>query len=167
MSSNKKDSMNNQQKRCINNHGEECIGRWISILYRCGHQYIEKQLKPFNIGKGQFIFLAELYIEDGISQDELSNNLYIDKGTTARALLTLEREGFIERRQDMDDRRINKVFLTAKAHKIRDDFFAALNQGAEFFETGFTDDERRQALSLLKRMANNMTGVAPAAGVDS
>ena len=41
------------------------------------------------------MFLLELYKKDGKNQEELSEKLNIDKGTTARAIKKLEEEGFL------------------------------------------------------------------------
>ena len=39
-----------------------------------------------------------LYRKDGISQEELSENLHIDKGTTCRAIKKLEEEGLFDKK---------------------------------------------------------------------
>ena len=76
------------KRRCDN------IGKYISQLYRRGGIFITKRMEKYNIGQGQFMFLLELYIEDGRNQEELSKVLKIDKGTTARAIKKLEEEGY-------------------------------------------------------------------------
>ncbi|MGL5583195.1 MAG: MarR family winged helix-turn-helix transcriptional regulator, partial [Cetobacterium sp.] len=68
----------------------ENIGRYFSQMYRKGRIFYSQELKKFGLGSGQSIFLFQLYKKDGVSQDELANTLYIDKGTTARSLKTLE-----------------------------------------------------------------------------
>lgn len=65
---------------------DKSVGRYISILYRQAQAYISSQMKQYNIGSGQYSFLLVLYRNDGISQEELSDQLMIDKGTTARAI---------------------------------------------------------------------------------
>ena len=82
---------------------EELLGRTVSILYRLGQSHMGKQLEPYNIGAGQFSFLAELLHRDGISQDEVALNLRCDKGTAARAIQHLEKHGYLERKQDKED----------------------------------------------------------------
>ena len=100
------------------NDNQSSIGRPISILYRYGQSYTSKKLEAYNIGSGQYIFLLALYRNDGISQEELSAYLKIDKATTAKAVKKLIEAGYIRRDIDSSDKRAYKVFLTAKARDV-------------------------------------------------
>ena len=42
------------------------IGKYISLLHRKGSIFINRELSNYGIGSGQFMFLLELYIQDGI-----------------------------------------------------------------------------------------------------
>ena len=48
------------------------IGKYISLLHRKGSIFINRELSNYGIGSGQFMFLLELYIQDGRNQEELS-----------------------------------------------------------------------------------------------
>ena len=96
------------------------IGKYISLLHRKGSIFINRELSNYGIGSGQFMFLLELYIQDGRNQEELSERLKIDKGTTARALKKLEEQGFITRLKDECDKRSNKIYLTQKAKDVQE-----------------------------------------------
>jgi len=133
----------------------ESIGRWISILYRIGQTRVAGELEPLGVGKGQHSFLAVLYQGDGISQCDLARVLSMDKGSVARALDKLERAGFVERRRDDTDRRTNLVYLTDRARDIEDRLFSILASWTNTLAEGFTEEERRQTLALLRRMAEN------------
>jgi len=76
---------------------DKLIVRWLSIVYRLGQSFLDKELKLYNLGSGQGMFLAGLLHRDGISQEHLSALLCIDKGTTARAIKKLEEEGYVLR----------------------------------------------------------------------
>ena len=89
-----------QKENCEN------IGKYISQLYRRGGAFISKGMEKYNIGQGQFMFLMELYTQDGKNQEDLSKILKIDKGTTARAIKRLEEEGYVRREKDDHDKRI-------------------------------------------------------------
>ena len=80
----------------MNNNIKEPIGKYISQIYRKGRAFISKGLTQYDMGYGQMLFLLQLYNQDGISQEELTEKLNIDKGTTARSIKKLEKEGFIE-----------------------------------------------------------------------
>lgn len=134
---------------------EESLGRWVSILHRRMQAYIARELAPYEVGKGQHQFLARLFQEDGVSQKDLAEFLQMDKGSVAHALRRLEQNGYIAREKDVGDQRISRVYLTGKAKHMRATFFAVLSSQTDVLAEGFTDEERHQALALLKRMAEN------------
>jgi DNA-binding MarR family transcriptional regulator len=131
------------------------INRWISILYRYGQSHISKQLEFYNIGSGQYIFLIALYKKDGISQEEISDHLKIDKATTAKSIERLEKEGYVKRDIDSKDKRAYKVFLTQKAFDVRPIICSVLKKWSAVLSEGLTEDEKSIALNLLGRMAKN------------
>ena len=133
----------------------DSLGRWIAALFRYGRAYVEIEMKPHGIGKGQFPFLIRLLRDDGCSQDELAESLLMDKTVTARALAKLEKQGFILRRMDAHDSRIKRVYVTDKTRAIREEIFAAPRNWTRVLVRGFTPEERATALDLLERMAAN------------
>ena len=94
---------------------ETSLDRWISIIHRYGQSYLEKQCDDLDIGYGQLAFIRALSRRDGLSQEELSEVLSIDKTTTARAIKTLVELGYVSRSPDSTDGRIYHLSLTAKA----------------------------------------------------
>jgi DNA-binding MarR family transcriptional regulator len=138
-----------------NNQKCEALGKYISILYRQGNAFLTKKYSKYNIGSGQYMFLIQLYGKDGLSQEELSSRLNIDKGTTARAIKKLEDEGYIIREIDEDDKRAYKIFLTEKAKEIREGFFKILGDWNNILTSGLTAEEVEIVLKLMKKVANN------------
>jgi DNA-binding MarR family transcriptional regulator len=96
------------------------LGKWISILYRYGQINMTHQFKKHNIGIGQhYMFLLPLFHNDGITQEQLSLKLNVDKATTARAVKKLEDEGYILRKIDETDKRAYHICLTNKSINIQ------------------------------------------------
>lgn len=138
---------------------EESLGRTVSILYRLGQSHMGKKLESYNIGAGQFSFLAELLRRDGISQDEVASIFRCDKATAARAIQHLEKHGYLERRQDEEDRRVKKVFVTAKAREFSPILFSCLQGWTETLFQGFSNEEKELLLRLLSQSVKNATEV--------
>jgi DNA-binding MarR family transcriptional regulator len=136
------------------------IGRLIGMLYRHGHNHIARQLEPYGIGRGQFVFLALLYERDGLSQDELASYLLIDKGTAARALQSLEKAGYVHRRRDRGDRRVNRVDLTARARAFEPTLRGILREWTGLLFKDFNRKERELSFKLLERMSENVKRLA-------
>ncbi len=131
------------------------LGRWISILYRYGQSYLSKKMEPYNIGRGQLIILLYLSRNDGLSQQDLTDYIKIDKGCIAKSIKSLEEEGYISRSTDPDDRRAVKVFLTQKARDVLPVVRDTIKSWESVLVSGLTDDERQLAEQILYKMAKN------------
>ena len=134
---------------------KESIGRWISMLHRYGNVYMNEQLKEYNLGAGQYQYLAVLYQNEGISQDEIACFLKMDKGTTARAIAKLEKEGYVERKVFSVDKRIKKLYLTDKGYMFEAKLGAILLGWKNILTEGLSTDEQEHALRLLNKMSLN------------
>jgi DNA-binding MarR family transcriptional regulator len=133
------------------------IPKWVSLIYRYGQMYIGEQLKEYGIGKGQHIFLNALFKQDGLSQEELSDILKIDKGTTAKALKKLEAQGYVIRTVRAEDKRSYQVHLTDKAWQIKGKLREVLTNWRHILSKDFSEEEQQQALKYLEKMWNNVT----------
>ena len=136
--------------------GNKHIGKYISQLYRKGSVFINKEVSEYGIGSGQFMFLLELYINDGKNQEEIAETLKIDKGTTARALKKLEEQGFVTRIKDENDKRSNKIYLNDKAKDVREGVLDVLNDWNKEITKSLTEEEEEMPKSLLEKVCKNI-----------
>ena len=132
------------------------IGKYISQLYRKGSSSINKEISKYGIGSGQFMFLLELYKKDGKNQEEIAEDLKMDKGTTARALKKLEEQGFLTRLKDEKDKRSNKIYLSDKAKNIREDIFNILDDWNKQITKSLTKEEVKMLEDLLEKVCKNI-----------
>jgi DNA-binding MarR family transcriptional regulator len=76
--------------------------------------------------------LHELWQEAPLSQSELSRRLDIGNATVGQTLKRLERDGFVARDRNGDDKRVVMVRLTERGRRVRQRFYhAAETQIAE------------------------------------
>ena len=141
----------------MTNNSCQSVGKYISIIHRTGSSFLSKEFSKFNIGSGQYMYLIHLYKNDGLSQEELTEILNIDKGTTAKSIKKLETEGFVMRVKDKNDKRINRVYLTPKALEIKDEFLSSINAWDNTLTSNISYAEKEQALTLLKKITYNIT----------
>lgn len=134
---------------------KEPIGKFISQIYRKGNSFIAKELSEYGIGSGQLMFLIELYKQDGISQEDLSEVLNIDKGTTARALKKLEDANCVIRLKDEQDKRAYKIYLTKQGKEIKDNVYYVLKQWDDTISNTITQEESELLTSILKKICIN------------
>ena len=132
------------------------IGKYISQLYRKASIFINREVSKYDIRSGQLIFLMDLYAQDGKNQEEISERLKIDKGTTARALKKLEEQEFITRVKDIDDKRANRIYLTEKSIELKEDIYSVFDDWNEKISENLTKEEEETLKNLLEKVCKNI-----------
>jgi DNA-binding MarR family transcriptional regulator len=105
---------------------------------------------------GQLPALIQVYRHPGITQDGISANAGLDKGTVARTVKQLEDNGFVIRQIDSGDKRINHIFATKKGLESEEQVFQIIEELHEVLYEGLSDSEIAEAISLLEHMRRNM-----------
>lgn len=134
---------------------ETSFGYKISQLHRLIQLHTATAFEPFGLGAYQVPFVAELFREEGQTQDQLSARLHIDKAATARALAKLEQRGLVVRRVNSANRRQKLIYLTERTKCLQEEFLTPLLRVTEILAQGFSEEEKGQALRLLDRMVSN------------
>ena len=135
--------------------GRKTIGRLVALLYRMSTLYLGRELSGLKIGSGQYIFLAELFDQEGQSQDELTQKAYVDKANTARALGKLEQAGYVRRVPDQNDQRVKRSFLQPVALEIQDEFWRIITGWSDILTQNFTEKRKERLMKDLAEMADN------------
>lgn len=133
----------------------EALGAYISQIHRKSNVFITKRLSKHGIGSGQYMFLLRLYNKDGINQEALAESLFIDKGTTARAIKRLEEEGIVYRVKDEMDKRAYAIYLTDKAKNIRCEVFEILKEWENIVTLNLNMEEKSEIIKILKKISSN------------
>lgn len=87
-------------------------------IWRCSILYKEEKLNHLEISPYQISYLINISKYPGISQEQLSKNIYVHKSNVARQLSSLEEKGFIYRENSHIDKRVLLVYPTDKTLKI-------------------------------------------------
>ncbi len=77
-----------------------------------------------NLTIEQWSVLYHLWKEDGKSQQELCNYTFRDKPSITRLVDNLEKLKLVKRVASKEDRRINRIYLTAEAVKLQEQTMA-------------------------------------------
>ncbi len=133
---------------------EKSVGRLVSILYRKNQVYLNGVLKPLGITAAEVPVLTFLFRNDGVSQEQLSSFLVIDKASITRALQTLAAKGYVRKERDPADRRSNRVFLTAQATEREERIYALLRQWTAMLTEGLDRQAVGTMFDVLERMAD-------------
>jgi DNA-binding MarR family transcriptional regulator len=134
---------------------EESFGKWISIIHRNLCAYMNQSLPGCDIGYGPKRFLIEIALFPGLTQEEVSERLLMDKTTTARAVKELEKKGYITRKRDPEDRRRRRLWPTEQGKAFAPKVIEARKKAQEALAQGFTTKERARLATWLKRLSEN------------
>ncbi|WP_101773308.1 MarR family winged helix-turn-helix transcriptional regulator [Peptostreptococcus faecalis] len=131
-------------------------GRLVSFLHRKCQMYKNIHLKELNITAAEQPFMSALYSQDGVSQEYLSSYLSIDKASTARVIDSLLKKGFIIKKKDLEDKRVNRIYLSEKGLSIKSEVKSILNDWGMILTNDMSEEEKEIAYSYLERMVNNI-----------
>lgn len=94
----------------------------------------------------------------GSSIKELAGHLKITHQAARKLVDKLRLKGIVEQRTSQSDRRVSRVFLTHEGEKLCEMLKRGGTTTGERVLTGFTDDEKKTLLLLLRRIEKNIDG---------
>ena len=87
-------------------------------LYRLLRVYADKEASRFGITRAQWAVLAKVERSEGMKQSELAEQMEMQPITLTRLIDKLCDNGWIERRGDETDRRVNRLYLKKAARPL-------------------------------------------------
>jgi DNA-binding MarR family transcriptional regulator len=132
------------------------IARGLRAAYMLMHRQTHAVLSGDGFTPVQYVLLALLEAEDGITQQELTRRASSDPNTIRATLLILERNGMVVRREHLSDRRAKAIQLTAEGRRTYAKLSAALKPLQEALLAPFNADEAATLVSGLSRIADAM-----------
>lgn len=121
-------------------------------ITRCQNQKRREFMAQFELEGLHAKYIDALCENPGISQEQLSRNVYVNKSNVARQISTLERLGWVRREQDENDKRILRVYPTEKALRIWPEIVGMERQWDDFITENLTEEERHTVATLLRKM---------------
>jgi DNA-binding MarR family transcriptional regulator len=131
---------------------EKNIGFLLAKAYQRACAIFKDEFDVYDLTPQQFGLLAFLWIEDGLSQSELSARSQIDRTTMGGIIDRLEKEGLVSRADHPDDRRAFQVFLSEKGRTLEEELSAAANHVLERVNAPLTLEEQKTLIRLLQKI---------------
>ncbi|MTK12554.1 MAG: MarR family transcriptional regulator [Clostridiaceae bacterium] len=129
--------------------------RLTNSIYRCTQAHIDKKLEKFNLTTGTYPYLLVLNRNEGISQNEISRELNVDKAMSARTVKKLIELGYIRKEENAEDIRAYKLYITDKAKSIIPEILEILDDFTNILVQG-NDGERIEAsIEFLESVLEN------------
>lgn len=105
----------------------------------------------------QWFCLNKLDRQDGLSQVELCESTLSDRPNMTRILSALEAKGMVKRKDDKEDQRRVRVFLTAKGQRSHDSFAAVFAEEDKRIRKGLSKKDVAQLRQVLDALEKNLT----------
>jgi MarR family transcriptional regulator, transcriptional regulator for hemolysin len=90
----------------------------LAELQRLVRAYADKQAARYGITRAQWAVLAKVERFEGLKQSELAEQMEMQPITLTRLIDRLCENGWIERRSDDADRRVNRLYLRKAARPL-------------------------------------------------
>lgn len=137
----------------------DTLGFLLHDVARLMRWEFERKAQSTGLTRSQWRLLLYLARDDGMQQKELARILDVTAITLTGLLDRLERDGWIERRNDHSDRRAKRIFLTTR---VRDEGVIQNLQviGAEVRQaavSGLDKQQIQQLTETLQQMRENLS----------
>ncbi len=135
---------------------EESAGFTLAKVCRAHRGNVGELLAEVGLHVGQEMVLIELWGEDGLRGGELAERLGVEPPTVTKMLRHLERCGLVSRRQDPEDARSFRVYLTDEGRSLEEPVARCWERVEEKTLAGMSAGERRSFHRLLTKVRANL-----------
>ncbi len=131
---------------------KDCICFQLGKTVRQVTRAYRKEITSYKLTHGQFFMMVAIMEEEGLLPSELADKTSQDRATTTGLLDRLEKDGWIQRRSDRNDRRSFRIFLTPRARDKKEDLLTLFQETNQKFLNCFTRQEWDQMQKFLTRL---------------
>jgi DNA-binding MarR family transcriptional regulator len=117
----------------------------------------DQRARTREMTRAQWIILARLARQPGLSQNELAGICEVEPITVGRLVDRLEAHGLVERRADPVDRRVNRLHLLPAAQPILEEIASYKEVLHEELLDGLDESARTALLDALLHIKNKLT----------
>lgn len=135
---------------------DDHIGFLVSDAARLMRTVFDRRVRRLGLTRAQWLALTRLHRRPGASQSELADMMEVEKATTGRLIDRLEAKGWVVRRAQAGDRRINRIYLTREAERVHKRIWRIAEATVEDAIADLSEREAEQLLRLLSRVKGRL-----------
>jgi len=139
------------------------IMKSMNIVSRCQSAYRSERIKGDICGCHHPFVLAICH-KPGMSQEEISRELCLNKSTVTRAINQLLERGYVERKANPDDKRSFLIFPTDRMLEILPLVRSVTTEWNELISEGVPKDELEIFISVLNKMKDSARKIVEKCG---
>ena len=127
----------------------------INLVSRSAEVFREERLKDCGIRGCQSKYVLVIAQNPGVSQEDISRMLFVNKSNVARQIGFLETAGFVKKVGNDKDRRAVHLYPTEKLLGALPRVKEVLAEWRALVTEGFTEDEKAELARLSEKMVEN------------
>ncbi len=120
----------------------DCIVFFLAKAYQKAHGRFRERLKPYGLTNMQHLVLEALWYQEGFTAAELGKNLVLDKATMSGVIERLTGGGWLERRSDPEDGRVQRLYPSDRANEMKLELIGVRRMVNDELLVSFTTEER-------------------------
>ena len=125
-------------------------------LFRLIRVYADKEAARYGITRAQWAVLAKVERSEGMKQTELAELLEVQPITLTRLIDKLCDNGWIERRSDENDRRVNRLYLKKAARPLLGKLAGLRSELTATALEGISPADAHRLLTQLEQIKENV-----------
>ena len=135
---------------------ERHIGFLISDVARLMRTAFDRRVRKLGLTRSQWLVINRLHRRPGATQSELADMLEVEKPTAGRMVDRMEAKGWVKRRADGADRRVNRLYLTNEADLIQRRLARISDRTIDDALSPLSPEERDQFSELTARVKRQL-----------
>jgi MarR family 2-MHQ and catechol resistance regulon transcriptional repressor len=145
---------------------ERSLKLWVvlSRAYGAIQRRLVESLVTSGLTEGEFGVLEALLHKGPLLLGELQRKILVSSGGVTYLVDRLARRGLVRREPCPTDRRAMYAVLTPEGEALIEDIFAIHAAAIEQAEAGLTQEEKAEAIELLRKLGHAAAGTAPEPG---
>lgn len=131
-------------------------GKWISILLRYNHIWLNNRLIKFDISAHQYAVVLYTLRHEPVCQENIVKELKLDKATITRIVQALVKTGYLTTILSKHDKRFKEVRVTDKLKRIEPELLEISEELNSILMKGLDSEEVECITRSLKTMGQNI-----------
>ena len=131
------------------------------MVYQRTSARLASLLRPLKLTVAQFDALANLYVQDSISQQQLAQRLLVTKGNVSGLVDRLAARKLVARKPDPADGRRNLIRLTKSGQRLAHKALQVQRRLVDEMMEPLSRDERQLLRDMLERLISGLDEERP------
>ena len=125
----------------------------LKVVSRYSRLFKNELLQPLGLVNREAEIIMSIRRKPGRSQDDIAEDLLINKSSVARCLASMEERGLVVRTVSPADRRVTLVDLSETAEALVRQIREVNEKWSEFVTDGLTEEEQAVFLRILENVS--------------